>query len=837
MSTEKRKILVIDDEEMLCQTISDFLEDMGYEVITAFDGQRGLESYRENNPDLIFVDLNMPEIDGFEVLKEVHKADQDMPIVVISGVGSVEQAVRAINLGAWDFITKPIIDMEVLLHYIKNSLQRSDLIKANRRYNQYLEDEVERRAEKIRLEMEARKASEERYALLFEAANDSIILFHDLNIAECNKKTLELFDATREQIIGKGAIYFAPLNQPMKTKALDLIKNNFDAAIEGKPQFREWILQTYKGREFPAEISLNAFTLNDDTYVMAIIRDITDRKAAEEELRKLSRTVEQSTSSVIITDPDGNIEYINPKFIDTTGYSLAEVTGEKPSILKSGHTSELVYKELWHTILQGGEWRGEFHNRKKNGDLFWEYANISSIKSPDGKIEHFVAVKEDITTRKEYEDKLVHQANYDSLTDLPNRVLLLDRLHFAIERSKTQETVLVGMLVDLDNFKKINDTQGHEMGDHILRETATRLSECVSDANTVARFSGDKFFIVLQDIEKAVESESVADKILASIARPFIIDDHEFLITASIGLTVCPDDGDNPHVVMRNAEAAMYLSKEEGRNRFHFFSPELNEKANKRLSIETSLSRAFELNEFTLHFQPQISTKDKKIVGAESLIRWTSKDLGFVPPDEFIAIAEDNGMIVDIGAFVLRNACIEALKWTEVYGSPIQVAVNVSTQEFKDTDYVSQVRQILEETGFPPEQLEIEITERYLVSDVAGAIAILEDLVAMGIAISIDDFGTGYSSLSYLKRFPISTLKIDKSFVQNITQENEDEALCRAIIAMGHSLSMEVVAEGVEEEDQLHLLRGIGCDIIQGYYYSKPLPAADFIKFISLWEK
>lgn len=836
MSDDRRTILVIDDEEMLCQTISDFLEDSGFDTLTANNGEEGLRVYYEKKPDLIFVDLNMPGIDGFQVLEEVHKHDKDVPIIVISGVGSVEQAIRAINIGAWDFVTKPVIDMEVLLHHIKTSLQRSDLIKANRRYNQYLEEEVERRAEKIRKEADARRQSEEKYSLLFETANDAIILFDDDKIVDCNIKTIDLFDAPREQIIGKGAIYFVSLSQVREKEAPQLIRENFDAAINGEPRSREWILQTYNGREFPAEISLNGFTLKEKTYVMAIVRDITERKKAEEELRKLSRTVEQSPSMVIITDPSGIIEYVNPKFSEVTGYSLEEITGKKPSILKSGHTTQAIYRELWETILEGDEWRGEFHNKKKNGDLFWEYAYISSIKSPEGGIEHFVAVKEDITKRKEYEDKLIHQANYDSLTDLPNRVLLQDRLHLTIERVKNQDSVIVGMLVDLDNFKKINDTVGHDIGDKILKETAARLLACVSESDTVARFTGDKFFIILQDIEKAVEAESVADKILSSIARPFCVNDDEFLITASIGLTVCPEDGDNPHVIFRNAEAAMYLSKDEGRNRFHFFSNELNEKANKRLQIETNLRHALEQNELVLFFQPQISTVDKKVVGAESLIRWTSASLGFVPPDQFIAIAEDNGMINDIGQFVLRNACIEAAKWQSIAGFPIRVAVNVSSQEFKDSDYVSKVEKIIKETGFSPENLEIEITERYLVQDVDEAKMILDRLTEMGINISIDDFGTGYSSLSYLKRFPIKTLKIDKSFIQNLTSESEDEALVRAIIAMGHSLSMDVIAEGVEEEDQLIRLAELGCDIIQGYFYSKPLPVNEFHKFVSEWK-
>lgn len=365
MGEEKRTILVIDDEELLCQTIADFLEDAGFNTLMANNGAEGLKVYYEKRPDLIFVDLNMPEVDGFQVLKEVSGDDADVPIIVISGVGSVEQAVRAINSGAWDFVTKPVIDMEVLLHYIKTSLQRSDLVKANRRYNEYLEEEVERRAEKIRLEADARKQSEERYVQLFEAANDAIVLFDDQKIVDCNKKTLELFEATREQVIGKGAIYYTSLSQPTEKNPSEIINENFQLTIEGKPQFREWVLQTYNGREFPAEISLNAFVVNEKTYVMGIVRDITERKKAEEELRKLSRTVEQSPSMVVISDPDGRIEYVNPKFSEITGYSHDEVVGEKPSILKSGHATASIYENLWETILSGEEWRGEFHNKKK----------------------------------------------------------------------------------------------------------------------------------------------------------------------------------------------------------------------------------------------------------------------------------------------------------------------------------------------------------------------------------------------------------------------------------------------------------------------------------------
>jgi diguanylate cyclase (GGDEF)-like protein/PAS domain S-box-containing protein len=570
--------------------------------------------------------------------------------------------------------------------------------------------------------------------------------------------------------------------------------------------------------------------------VRVVMFDITEVKQAEETLRKLSLAVEQSPASVVITGPEGNIEYVNPKFTEVTGYTFEEVKGRNPRILKSGNTPKEVYKDIWKTIKSGKEWCGEFSNRRKNGELFWEYISISPLTDPDGSITHFVAVKEDITSRKQYEERLIHQANYDALTKLPNRFLALDRLEQAIAGASRDNASVALFFIDLDHFKRVNDTLGHAMGDELLQHSAQRLQFCVRTTDTVARLGGDEFLIILVDLHSPFDAEPVAEKILKVFQKPFSLDGHEFYSTASIGITMYPTDGVTPDVLLRNADAAMYRSKDEGRNAYHYFSPEMNQQALKRLALETKLCHALDRNEFSLVYQPQFDLSNGALVGGEALLRWKNPELGEVLPMEFIPVAEDTGLIVSISEFVLRAACKQARLWQHELGSTYRVAVNLSAHHFRDPRLARTVGSILEEEGLSPNLLEVEITESVLVHNVDVTAQILEELHEKGVRISVDDFGTGYSSLSYLKRFPVTSLKIDRAFVHDVNTDPENAALARAIIAMGHSLGLEVVGEGVETAEQLAFLRAEHCDMAQGYFFSQPVPSADFLQLLKTWD-
>ncbi len=566
------------------------------------------------------------------------------------------------------------------------------------------------------------------------------------------------------------------------------------------------------------------------------IIDITERQNMLENLRKLSQAVEQSPASVVITDTDGAIEYVNQKFVQVTGYTANEVLGKNPRLLNSGKTPPERFEEMWRTLTAGREWRGEFLNKKKNGDLFWEYASISPITSPDGSTTHYLAVKEDISLRKEYERRLIQQANYDEVTGLPNRALALDRLAQATASCKREGTSVGLLFIDLDRFKSVNDTLGHATGDMVLREAGNRIRNCLRACDTVARLGGDEFTVILPSLSGGIDAEPVAQKILDAFEPAFRLDGREVFLSASLGITIWPEDGQDPDQLMGNADSAMYQAKELGRNNFRFFTPELNEKALIRASMETQIRHALERDEFELCFQPMVDLRSGEMVRAEALLRWRNPELGTVGPDKFIPVAEEIGLIAPIGEWVLKTACRQAQKWIKAGLNPSRISVNVSSRQFRGPALLEAVSEILDDTRIDPTYLELEITENLLMADIPEIKETLESLREMGISLSVDDFGTGYSSLSYLRRFPVNVLKIDKIFVQDATTDPDSAALVEAIINMARSLNLDVVAEGVETDAQMEFLRSRDCDFAQGYYFSKPLPGNDFAKLMETWQ-
>jgi diguanylate cyclase (GGDEF)-like protein/PAS domain S-box-containing protein len=583
------------------------------------------------------------------------------------------------------------------------------------------------------------------------------------------------------------------------------------------------------------EAQVRTVTWQGEPAIQSTVIDVTEHRRTLENLRKLSQAVEQSPASVIITDTTGAIEYVNPKFVEVSGYALEDVLGKNPRILKSDKTPEDVYEALWQTITAGQEWRGEMINRKKNGDLYWESVSISPIKTPDGAITHFLAVKEDISLRKEYEKRLIQQANFDEVTGLPNRVLALDRLEQALARGVRQNHKVGLLFIDLDRFKYVNDTLGHHTGDRILKEAGARIRRCMRAADTVARLGGDEFTVIVPDLQAGIDVEPIAQKILESFDQPFYLGGREIFLTPSIGITIWPDDGSLPDELMRNADTAMYRAKEMGRNNFRFFTPELNERALARARMEHQIRHALDRNEFELHYQPLVDLTTGRIVRAEALLRWRNDELGQVSPEDFIPLAEEIGLITPIGEWVLRTACRQGVAWRREGLCPERISVNVSSRQFRGLSLFNTVVNVLEDTGMPATGLELEITENLLMADIPEVVDDLRRLDDLGISLSVDDFGTGYSSLSYLRRFPVSVLKIDKSFVRDVATDSDNATLVEAIITMGRSLKLEVVAEGVETSAQMGFLRKRGCDYAQGYYYSRPTPTADFRRLMRDW--
>lgn len=554
-------------------------------------------------------------------------------------------------------------------------------------------------------------------------------------------------------------------------------------------------------------------------------RDVTERVRAQEQTRKLSSAIQQIADSLIITDRRGTMEYVNAAFEQITGYTSAEAVGKNASLVKSGSHEPLFYERFWSAILAGETFRDVFTNRKKSGDVYYEEKTISPLRNDRGDITHFIATGKDITDRMQAQERLHHLAHFDALTDLPNRVLFFDRLNQALLRAHWHQRVVAVLFLDLDRFKYINDTLGHDIGDALLKSLAARLQSRVREGDSVARLGGDEFAILLEDIAHAEDVSMIAAKLLDAFTQPFVVGPHDLYVTASIGISLYPNDGTTPAALLKNADTAMYRAKDVGKNNFQFYSADMSAAAFERLTLETSLHHALERGEFLLHFQPQIELATGRIIGVESLVRWKHPDFGLVGPMQFISVAEETGAIVPIGEWVLGAAMRQVKQWRETGHSNLRVSVNVSGRQFNEPTFVATVARLLKETGLVPEAVELEITESVIMQNAEHSIERLRVLHEMGLRFAIDDFGTGYSSLSYLRRFPIHTLKIDKSFIRDLTEDSGDAEIVRTIIAMARNLKLAVVAEGVETREQLMFLQMQNCFAAQGYFISRPIPA------------
>lgn len=550
---------------------------------------------------------------------------------------------------------------------------------------------------------------------------------------------------------------------------------------------------------------------------------LDEQAHAKEQMKKLSSALEQTADVVLITDKNGLIEYVNPAFEVITGYSFYEVKGRSSNIIKSYKHDDKFYKYLWDTILKGEVFQDIIINRKKSGELYYEEKTITPLKDAKGNITHFISTGKDITERMQTQERIYHLAYHDLLTQLPNRGLFVDRLNHALARQRDPNKFLAVLFIDLDRFKIINDTLGHDIGDRLLKMFSERIVKCLREGDTVARLAGDEFVILLEDITASEDVAPICRKILDSLTLPFQADGKELFVTGSIGISLNPADGVDAATLIRNADIAMYRAKELGRNNYQFYSSDMSVRAFERLNLETNLRHALKRDEFLIYYQPQVSSTTGKIVGVEALLRWRHPELGLLLPDQFISLLEETGLIISVGEWVLQAALCQAKKWQKMGFSPIRVSINLSSRQFDATCLKKIVMDLLEEIGLSSDWVGLEITESLLMNNENNSQETLRGLSMAGIQISIDDFGTGYSSLSYLKRLPIDTLKIDGSFIRDVIINPDDTAIVQAIIAMAKTLKLDVIAEGVETREQLEFVRG-SCVAIQGFVFSKPLP-------------
>ncbi|MES9925818.1 MAG: EAL domain-containing protein [Candidatus Thiodiazotropha endolucinida] len=548
-------------------------------------------------------------------------------------------------------------------------------------------------------------------------------------------------------------------------------------------------------------------------------------RTAEEKLRLADRAFQNTAEGITVTDASGNIVSTNPAFEAITGYSHEEVLGQNPRVLKSGHHPDSFYKEMWDTLLLTGHWRGEIWNRRKNGDAYPEWLTISAVKDGNDETTHYVGVFTDISQIKEAQDQINFLAHHDALTRLPNRALFRERFDHALMHARRENASIALLFLDLDRFKTVNDTLGHPVGDQVLLEVSKRMNQIIRASDTLARLGGDEFVLLLEEQTDAQHAAVVARKLIDLFSRPMIIGEHELVVTASIGITLYPNDGDDPDKLIRHADRAMYEAKQQGRNTYRFFTQALTEGALERLMMENDLRRAVARNELILHYQPIVNLETRQLQGIEALVRWQHPEQGLIAPGLFIELAEEIGIIGEIGQWVLRAACSQLARWDRDGFKVPRISVNLSVQQIDREGLITMVSEELNSSGLSPERLELEVTESMLIRNPELSRTVLSELRTIGVKFAIDDFGTGYSSLAYLKLLPLDHLKIDQSFVRDIGKDANDEAIVRAIIAMSKSLGLESVAEGVEEAHQARFLQQAGSDLAQGYLYSRPLPA------------
>ncbi|MFZ2854690.1 MAG: EAL domain-containing protein [Rhodocyclaceae bacterium] len=683
---------------------------------------------------------------------------------------------------------------------------------------------------------QALQESESRLATILDSVEAYIYIKDcDYRYQYANRSVRELFGKTKDEIVGhEDASFF-----DAKTAA-NLRSNDRRVIENGERVAQEEVNTSSSGEVTTAYLSVKLPLRDQDGKIYAlcgISTDITERKQLESSLR-ISAAAFESQEGMLITDADNRILRINQSFAGMSGYSAEEVLGQNPRMFASDRHDADFYAAMWAAINATGTWQGEIWDRRKNGEVYPTWMTITAVRGSDGAVTNYVGTHADITERKAAEAQIRNLAFYDPLTLLPNRRLLVDRLQQALASSARSGREGALLFIDLDNFKTLNDTLGHDKGDLLLQEVAGRLSDCLREGDTVARLGGDEFVVMLEDLsenigEAAAQTETVGEKILAALCQPYSLHGHEYRSSSSIGITLFAAPHNGIEELMKRADLAMYQAKAAGRNALRFFDPKMQAAVSARAALEADLREGLKDGQFLLHYQPQVDATGR-VTGAESLVRWQHPLRGLVAPLDFIPLAEETGLILPLGHWVLATACRQLAAWASAAATAdLSLAVNVSAGQLQQADFVEQVLAIIDETGANPKKLKLELTESLLLNDVEDIIAKMSRLKARGVGFSLDDFGTGYSSLSYLKRLPLEQLKIDQSFVRDILTDPNDAAIARTVVALAQSLGLAVIAEGVESEAQRDLLASQGCYAYQGYLFSRPLPIEAFAAFLA----
>lgn len=680
----------------------------------------------------------------------------------------------------------------------------------------------------VRVDITRQKKRELEYRKLHQAVEQSpaAVIITDTNgiIQYVNPRFVEVTGYSFDEAVGQN---------PRILKSGDKSSEEYRELWENITSGKEWRGQFHNkkkdGTIFWESASISPIRNEEGriTHFVAVKEDITSRIRAEEELRMSAAVFDTISEGILVTDKYNHIKSVNPAFTEITGYTLEDVLGKNPSVLSSGRQGRDFYEKMWNELKKNGTWSGEIWNRKKDGVVFPEWMSLSVIRDDHGEVQEHVAVFSDITRRKSDEAKIRYQANYDALTGLPNRSLVLDRMNKALARARRENWLVALIFLDLDRFKSVNDTHGHVVGDELLKIAASRLQNELLESDTIGRFGGDEFIIILEDLKNPNQAAEVSARLISSLSIPIRIEDREFFVGASIGITVYPNDAKDSTALLSNADLAMYRAKDIGGNRYQFFTNSMNEIARKRMELERDLRLAIENEELEIYYQPIVDITTGRISAVEALLRWNHPRMGLLRPHQFITLAEETGMIGSIGHWVLENACKQTNVWNHKSGMPVTISVNLSASQIHLGLNGDMLNRILERTGLSPGHLTLEITESMMMDDNESTARWFRELKETGVSLSVDDFGTGYSALSYLKKYPMDTLKIDRSFIMDLVSENSDVSLVQAIMAMAENLGMRVIAEGVETEIQLAILQSLNCRYFQGFYFSEPVPAKE----------
>lgn len=771
----------------------------------------GLQILDSQHIDVVLLDLSLPDSFGLDTLARLRAAKPLVPVVVLTGNSDDVLALEALRQGAQDYLVKGRGDGDLVRRAARYAIERS-------RVDQALRD------------------SEARFRAVFQNAGVGVVLADNLgNFVECNPAFCTMVAYSQDEL---RSLNLQDITHPDDKGEADRIRFeisngtrdifHFTKRYIAKDQRVVWVRLMVK--------AVHEDNSSDIRFIVAVVEDITERKRLEDHMRLAATVFESTGEALFVTDANQHIILVNPAFTEITGYQPADVVGKTPKVLSSGRHGQEFYEHMWLSVAETGRWQGEIWDRRSSGEMFASWVNISAVRDGNGMVSNYVAVFSDITSRKQIEERLSYQANHDPLTRLPNRTLFNERLSRALARAHRNQTMVALLFIDLDKFKHVNDTMGHLAGDQLLQIVAERLSNCIRQGDTVARLSGDEFTIVLEDIADPRDAALVAHKVLHLLSDAFELSGGEAHISASIGVALYPVDSGDSQGLIKLADAAMYNSKNSGRNGCQFHSESVNAEAFERLALENALREGIEREELMLVYQPVFDMKSGRVTDVEALLRWRHPDVGLVIPGQFLPMADETGLIVPIGRWVMKQACTDVAWLRQAVAPGLRLHINVSARQLRQLDLVESLASVLEECALPPSALVIEIPESGALDKGQDPVALFSQLNAMGIGLSIDEFGSGYSSFSFLRRLPVDELKIAQSFVRNSSASTDDAEIVSAVVAVARGLHRAVVAPGVETEEQLAFLSSFGCDRVQGFLLAKPMPVVELHDFLARGE-